>query len=147
MQVLMEFKIFQSEGREAFVNKDMSFVENAVNCLSAAKCLHLLATLCISKPMHQKRVSKGCVVFKIEFQVIEECNHFICVVFPQGMPGPAGLKGESGDPGPQVSDTAVYITSTFPQNDTINCWCPGVRGCKRLKDPYRNRVPVVSKGL
>lgn len=34
------------------------------------------------------------------------------------MPGPAGLKGESGDHGPQVSDTAVYITSTFPQNDT-----------------------------
>lgn len=98
----------------------MSFVQNAVNCLSAAKYLPLLETLCILKPIHEKRASKGCVVFKIEFQLIEWCNHFICVicVFPQGMPGPAGLKGESGDPGPQVSDTAVYITSTFPRNDT-----------------------------
>uniref|UniRef100_A0A674MAH9 Collagen, type XI, alpha 1a n=1 Tax=Takifugu rubripes TaxID=31033 RepID=A0A674MAH9_TAKRU len=35
-------------------------------------------------------------------------NHFTCVVFPQGMPGPAGLKGESGDPGPQLVSFPVF---------------------------------------
>lgn len=50
----------------------MSFVENAENCPSEAKYLPLLVTLCISKPIvHQRRVSKGCAVFKIEFQLIE----------------------------------------------------------------------------
>lgn len=83
----------------------MSFEENAVklNCLSEVKYLPLLVTLCISKLI----VSKGCVVIKIEFHLIEQRNHLIYVVFPQGMPGPAGLKGEGGDPGPQVSDIAV----------------------------------------
>lgn len=43
----------------------MSFVENVEN--SAAKYLPLLVIVCISKPI----VSKGCVVFKIDFQLTE----------------------------------------------------------------------------
>lgn len=47
-----------SEGREAFVNKDTSFVKNAKTRLSEAKHRPLLVTLCNSKP-------KVCIALKI----------------------------------------------------------------------------------
>lgn len=40
---------------------------------------------------------------------VEKYSCLLCVLH-QGLPGPAGLKGEAGDPGPQVGKTCIKIS-------------------------------------